>query len=92
MTKSEETRRTITWSKATDETLQSFLDPKAANLNDLSEFVEDSVRWRLFDRTVQAIKDRNAFLDPDQVQDEIDQAVQEVRKEMARERSQSAAS
>jgi hypothetical protein len=92
MPKANLTRRTITWSKATDEALQAFLGPKAANVADLSEFVEDSVRWRLFDRTVQAIKDRNASLDPDQVQDEIDQAVQEVRKEMARERSRSAAS
>ncbi len=82
----------IVWSKTTDEALQSFLGPKAANINDVSEFVEDSVRWRLFDRTVQAVKDRNAALDPEQVQDEIDQAVREVREEMARGRSQGTAS
>ena len=92
MPKADLTRRTIVWSKATDEALQSFLGPKAANINDVSEFVEDSVRWRLFDRTVQTVKERNASLDPDQVQEDIDQAVREVRKEMARERSQGAAS
>jgi hypothetical protein len=61
-------------------------------MNDVSEFVEDSVRWRLFDRTVQAVKQRNGAFDPDQVQDDIDQAVREVRKEMATERSRGAAS
>ena len=86
------TRRTIIWSKTTDEALQSFLGSKAANANDVSEFVEESVRWRLFDRTVQTVKERNASLDPDRVQDEIDQAVREVRKEMATERSRGAAS
>jgi hypothetical protein len=55
-------------------------------------FVELSVRWRSFDRTVQAVKDRNARLDLDQIQDEIDQAVHEVRHAMAGERSQGAAS
>lgn len=92
MQKTDLTRRTITWSKATDDALQSFLGPKAANIDEVSEFVEDSVRWRLFDRTVQAVKDRNASLDPASVQDEIDEAVREVRKEMARERSQGTAS
>jgi hypothetical protein len=85
-------RRTITWSQATDEALLSFLGPDAAKAEDLSEFVGDSVRWRLFDRTVQAVKERNASLNPDQVQDDLDDAVRKVRKEMAEERSRSEAS
>ncbi len=92
MPKAEQTRRTITWSRSTDRALQSFLGPKAANIGEVSQFVEDSVRWRLFDRTVQTVKERNASLDPEQIQDDIDETVREVRKEIARERAQGAAS
>jgi hypothetical protein len=46
---------------------------------DLSRFIEEAVRWRVFHRTVQEIKVRNANSDPDELQYIIDTAVQEVR-------------
>jgi Ribbon-helix-helix domain len=48
---------------------------------DLSKFIEDAVRWRIFNRTVQEIKSRNAAADPDELQAIIDGAVREVRSE-----------
>ena len=48
---------------------------------DLSKFIEEAVRWRVFHRTVQDIKERNADTDPDELQRIIDGAVSEVRAE-----------
>ena len=49
---------------------------------DLSKFVEEAVRWRVFDQTVQAIKDRHRDLPPESLESAIDQAVRAVRAEM----------
>jgi len=46
-----------------------------------SKFIEDAVRWRVFDRTVQDIKRRNAGTDPEEIQRIVDEAVREVRAE-----------
>jgi hypothetical protein len=47
---------------------------------DLSKFIEDAVRWRVFHRTVQDIKSRNAN-NPEELQRIVDEAVREVRTE-----------
>jgi hypothetical protein len=44
-------------------------------------FAFSAVRWRVFHRTVQDIKARNADTDPEELQALIDEAVQEVRAE-----------
>jgi Ribbon-helix-helix domain len=48
---------------------------------DLSKFIEEAVRWRVFHRAVQDIKSCNADLDPNEMQGPIDDAVSEVRAE-----------
>jgi len=48
---------------------------------DLSKFIEEAVRWRVFHRTVQDLKARNADADPDELQCMVDDAVREVRAE-----------
>ncbi len=90
MTDSNITRLTITWSKETDLALRSFLGAQGMKKGDLSKFIEEAVRWRLFDRTVQTIKARNADTDPAELQAIIDDAVREVRKEMDSERQSAA--
>lgn len=80
------TRLTISWSKETDLALRSFLGAHGMKKGDLSAFIEDAVRWRLFDRTVTAIKDRNADTDPEMLQHLIDLTVRDVRAEVAAER------
>lgn len=47
----------------------------------LSQFIEEAVRWRVFHRTVQDIKARNAGTGPEELQALIDEAVQEVHAE-----------
>lgn len=76
-------------SKETDLSLRSYLDAQGMKKGDFSKFVEEAVRWRIFDRTIQGIKTHNAGTDPDHLQDIIDEAVHEVRVELgAQKRAQ----
>jgi len=77
----EAVRWNIKVSKETDLTLRTFLGSHGMKKGDLSKFIEEAVRWRVFHRTVQDIKARNADTDPDELQRLIDDAVQEVRAE-----------
>jgi hypothetical protein len=74
-------RWNITVSKDTDLTLRTFLGAQGMKKGDLSKFIEEAVRWRVFHRTVQDIKARNADTDPDELQAIIEEAVREVRAE-----------
>ena len=74
-------RWSITVSKETDLNLRTFLGSHGMKKGDLSKFIEEAVRWRVFHRTVQDIKSRNADTDPEELQALIDEAVQDVRRE-----------
>jgi len=74
-------RWSIKVSKETDLTLRTFLGAQGMKKGDLSKFIEEAVRWRIFHRTVQDIKARNADADPDEVQRIVDAARSEVRAE-----------
>jgi len=74
-------RWNITVSKDTDLTLRTFLGSQGMKKGDLSKFIEEAVRWRVFHRTVQDIWARNADTDPEELQALIDEAVREVRAE-----------
>ena len=80
----ETTRLTITWSKETDLTLRSFLGARGLKKGALSKFIEEAVRWRVFHQTVSAARERFADIPPDQLQKEIDDAVEAVRTERYR--------
>lgn len=75
----EAVRWNIKVSKETDLTLRTFLGSQGAKKGDLSKFIEEAVRWRVFHRTVQDIKARNADTAPEELQRIIDDAVREVR-------------
>jgi ribbon-helix-helix protein len=77
----EAVRWNIKVSKETDLTLRTFLGARGAKKGDLSKFIEEAVRWRVFHRTVQDIRDRNSDIDPDELQLIIDETVSEVRAE-----------
>ena len=68
-------------SKEIDLTLRTYLGAQGMKKGDLSKFIEDAVRWRIFNRTVQEIKARNADADPDELQTIVDAAVHEARAE-----------
>ena len=80
------TRLTISWTKETDLALRTYLGSQGMKKGDLSKFIEDAVRWRLFDQTVATIKARNADTDPEALMDAIDQTVRNVRRDRASKR------
>ena len=77
----EAVRWNIKVSKETDLALRTFLGAKGMKKGDLSKFIEEAVRWRVFHRTVQDIKAHNADADPDEIQCIVDEAVTGVRAE-----------
>jgi hypothetical protein len=83
----EAVRWNIKVSKDTDLTLRTFLGSQGMKKGDLSKFIEEAVRWRVFHRTVQDIKARNADTDPAELQAIIDGAVREVRAARHRKKS-----
>ena len=74
-------RWNIKVSKETDLTLRTFLGSQGMKKGDLSKFIEEAVRWRVFHRTVQDIKSRNADTGLEELQSLIDEAVREVRED-----------
>jgi hypothetical protein len=72
-------RWNIKVSKETDLTLRTYLGSQGAKKGDLSKFIEEAVRWHVFHRTVQDIREQNAGTDPEELQRIIDEAVNEVR-------------
>ena len=78
-------QQTVRWSikvsKDTDLTLRTFLGSQGMKKGDLSKFIEDAVRRRVLQCTVQDIRARNADTDPDEIQRIVDEAVSEVRAE-----------
>ena len=79
--KAEAVRWNIKVSKETNLLLRTYLGSQGAKKGDLSKFIEEAVRLRVFHRTVQDINARNAETDPDELQSTIDDAVREVRDE-----------
>ena len=85
MTTDDTTRWTVTVSKETDIALRSFLAQRGMKKGDLSKFIEDAVRWRVFDQTVREVRDKFADLPPDELQAMIDEACASVRSELFQE-------
>ena len=69
------TRWTLVVSEETDRALRAFLGMSGGKKGDLSAFVEKAVQERLFDLTVERIKNRNASEDPAVLMQLIDNAV-----------------
>jgi hypothetical protein len=86
MPETEITRLTITWSKETDLALRSYLGAQGLKKGALSKFIEDAVKWRLFDQTVNEVRQAFADVPADDLDNMIDEAVVSVRKEKHRER------
>jgi hypothetical protein len=86
----EEIKKAVRWnikvSKETDLTLRTYLGAQGMKKGDLSKFIEEAVRWRIFNRTVQEIKARNADAAPGELQAIIDAALREVRAQRGTKR------
>ena len=77
----EAVRWSVKVSKDTDLTLRTFLGTQGMKKGDLSMFIEEAVRRRVLQCTIQDIRARNADADPDEIQRIVDEAVSEVRAE-----------
>ena len=84
MDESETVRWTISVPKETDVSLRTYLAQIGLKKGNLSEFVADAVRWRLFDLNVTAARAKNASASSDEIEDAIDEALAEVRAERFR--------
>jgi hypothetical protein len=73
------TRWTVTVSKDTDIAVRSLLARRGLKKGDLSKFIEDAVRWRVFDQTLAETRAEFADLAPDALQELIDEATEAVR-------------
>jgi hypothetical protein len=82
----ETTRLTITWSKEADHALRTFLGSKGMRKGDLSKFIEEAVRWRIFHQTVRETRAAFADVTADELQKMIDESVEDVRAKHYRER------
>jgi hypothetical protein len=74
-------RWTIFAPKDTDVSLRTHLAQAGLKKGSLSQFVADAVRWRLFDLNVGIAQSHNKDVPLAQIEDEIEQALAEVRAE-----------
>jgi hypothetical protein len=63
----------------TDKALRTFLAQTGGKKGDLSEFVEQAVRSRLFHLTAAGIKERNRDFDQNDIINAVNEAVAHVR-------------
>ena len=73
------TRWNLSISDETDRTVRMFLARNGGKKGDLSRFVDDAVRRRVFDLTVSQVKERNAGLDQREILGLIDDEVSAAR-------------
>ncbi|OFZ70136.1 MAG: hypothetical protein A2Z01_06110 [Betaproteobacteria bacterium RBG_16_58_11] len=78
-------RWTIKVSKGTDISLRSYLAQHGMKKGDLSKFVEEAVRWRVLDKTVAEVRERNASVTDGEIEAAIDEALAAVRADMKAE-------
>jgi Ribbon-helix-helix domain len=74
------TRWTVSVSKETDIAVRSFLAQRGMKKGDLSKFIEDAVRWRVFDQTLAEVRGKFADIPPDQLEALLEEAVTATRQ------------
>lgn len=69
----------VRWSivipEETDRALRSFLGKRGTKKGDISRFVEEAVQTRLFELTVESVKERNRPYDQDEILEAINEAL-----------------
>jgi hypothetical protein len=74
-------RWSVKVSKSTDTSLRTHLAQKGLKKGDLSKFIEEAVRWRVFQQTVEDTKARNAHVPQEDIDAAIDEALTAIRAE-----------
>ncbi len=73
------TRWTVSVSKETDISVRTFLAQRGMKKGDLSKFIEEAVKWRVFDQTLADARGKFADLPPEDLESLIDEAVSAAR-------------
>ena len=73
------TRWNLSIPEETDRAVRMFLARNGGKKGDLSRFVDEAVRRRVFDLTVSQVKERNADLDQREILGLIDEEVSAAR-------------
>lgn len=74
------TRWTVSVSKETDIALRSFLAQRGLKKGDLSKFIEEAVKWRVFDQTLAEARAKFTDIPPDELEAIISEAVGAARE------------
>jgi hypothetical protein len=77
------TRWTVSVSKETDIAVRSHLAQRGLKKGDLSKFIEEAVKRRVFDQTLEEVRSKFDDLSPEEVEALVDEAVTAARKEAA---------
>jgi hypothetical protein len=75
------TRWNLVISDQTNIAVRSFLAQRGFKKGDLSSFVEEAVRWRVFDQMLAQAREGFAAMEPQDAQSLFDEAVAKVRAE-----------
>ena len=74
------TRWTVSVSEETGRAVRDFLARHGRKQDDLSEFIEEAVRWRVFDQTLAETREKFGDLPPEEVAALVDGALAAVRR------------
>ena len=74
------TRWTVSVSKDTDIAVRIHLAQRGMKKGDLSKFIEDAVKWRVFDQTLVEVRERFGDMPPESLETLIDEAVTATRQ------------
>jgi hypothetical protein len=81
------TRWTISVPKETDIALRCFLAERGMKKGDISKFIVDAVKWRVFEQTAAEAKNKFADMTGGELEDLLNEASEAVRSEMRGELS-----
>lgn len=81
MSDSNLTRWTVSVSKETDIALRCFLAERGMKKGDISKFIEEAVKWRVFEQTLADARSRFADIPPDELEILVDEVSSVVRRQ-----------
>ena len=77
-----QTRWTVSVSKDTDTALRVFLAQRGMKKGEMSKFIEESVRWRVFDQSITEVQSKFSDMPSDDLQALIDEATLSAKNEI----------
>ena len=75
------TRWTVSVPKETDTALRCFLAERGMKKGDISKFIVDAVKWRVFEQTAAEIREKFSDMSPEELQNLADEASEFAKNE-----------